>query len=104
MTNPLILCSTVAAGGVRVVVCLFLISRLLQAKRPKKKGIMAAFFGFAVLSVLLSVTGLSDFYRMVLETVLLAACTSRFQEADSRMSLFVGIFYEIAVSFCSSGS
>ncbi len=99
MTNPLILCSTVAAGGVRAVVCLFLISRLLQAKRPKKKGIMAAFFGFAVLSVLLSATGLSDFYRMVLETVLLAACARRFQEADSRMSLFVGIFYEIAVSF-----
>ena len=38
---------------------------------------------------------------MALEAVLIAACTHRLQGAELRMGLFVGIFYEIGVSFWS---
>ena len=36
---------------------------------------------------------------MILETVLIALCARCFQEADTRMSFFIGIFYEIATTF-----
>ena len=38
---------------------------------------------------------------MALEAVLIAACAHRLQGAELRMGLFVGIFYEIGVSFWS---
>lgn len=99
MTDWFILLSDFLAGGVRSVAGLFLISRLLSAKKPDKKSMAAVLAGAAAVSVILSVTGLPDFYRLILETVLIIACVSYFQEADKRMSLFVGIYYEIAVSF-----
>ncbi len=99
MTKCLILLSNILAGSVRSAVCLFLIFRLLSVKKPGKKSIAAVCAGISAVSVILSVTGLSDFYRVILETVLISGCASHFQKADTRMSLFVGIFYEIAVSF-----
>lgn len=99
MTGWLMLFLNFIAGGVRSVVCLFLIFRLLSVKKPGKKSIAAAFAGAMAISVILCMTGLSDFYRMISETVLIAFCACRFQEADTRMSLFVGIFYEIAAAF-----
>lgn len=99
MTGRLILFSNFIAGGVRSIVCLFLIFRLLSVKKPGKKSIATVFAGAMAISIILSVTGLSDFYRMILESVLIAFCACCFQEADTRMSLFVGIFYEIAVTF-----
>lgn len=99
MTDWFILLSDFLAGGVRSVAGLFLISRLLSAKKPDKKSMAAVLAGAAAVSVILSVTGLPDFYCLILETVLIIACVSYFQEADKRMSLFVGIYYEIAVSF-----
>ena len=100
MTNWLILFSNIAAGIVRTIIGLFLIYRLLTAKKPGKNNVIIAAAGIVVISVILSVTGLSDFYRMVLEIVWLAVCAGYFQSADTRMSLFVSIFYEIAVSLC----
>lgn len=99
MMGWLILFSNFVTGSVRSLVCLFLISRLLSVKKPEKKSIAAVLVGIAAISIILSVTGLSDFYRIILETVLLVVCVGHFQEADTRMSLFIGIFYEIAVSF-----
>ncbi len=99
MTDWFILLSDFLAGGVRSVAGLFLISRLLSAKKPDKKSMAVVLAGAAAVSVIFSVTGLPDFYRMILETVLIIVCASYFQEADKRMSLFVGIYYEIAVSF-----
>lgn len=99
MTNPFILFSDIAAGGIRIFVCQFLIFRLLSAKKPDKNQIKVIFAGIAVITVILSAFGLSDFYRMILETVWIAVCAGRFQGADTRMSLFVGTFYEIAISF-----
>lgn len=68
-------------------------------KKPEKKSIAVVLAGVAVISIILNVMSLSDFYRMILETVLIAVCARCFQETDIRMSLFVGIFYEIAVTF-----
>lgn len=98
MTAWLIFLSNTAAGGVRAVVYLFLVSRLLSAKKMNKNSVMTALIGIAVISALLSAAGLPDLYRMALESVWLAVCANRFQGADTRMSLFVGIFYEIALS------
>ena len=98
MTDPFILFSNIAAGGVRIFVCQFLIFRLLSAKKPNQKQIAAAFAGMGVITVILFVLGLSDFYRIILEVVWIAVCAARFQGAAARMSLFVGIFFEIAVS------
>lgn len=99
MTDWFILLSDFLAGGVRSVAGLFLISRLLLAKKPDKKSMAVVLAGETAVSVIFSVTGLPDFYRMILETVLIIVCASYFQESDKRMSLFVGIYYEIAVSF-----
>lgn len=99
MIDWLILCSNFMAGSVRIIVCLFLIFRLLSVKKPEKRGIAVGLIGTAAISILLSAAGWSDFYRMILETVVITVCAHFFQEAEIRMSLFVGIFYEIAVTF-----
>ena len=99
MMTWLIAFSGFVAGSVRMMGCLLLLSRLLFVKEPAKQSITTVAVGAAVISVLLSVTGLSDFYRMTLEILLIVCCASYFQRADRRMSLFVGIFYEIAVFF-----
>lgn len=99
MTGLLILFSDILACSLRSVVCLFLIFRLLSAKKPEKKSIVPVFAGAAAVSVIFYVTELPDVYRVLSEAVLTAACARYFQEADTRMSLFVGIFYEIAVTF-----
>lgn len=88
MTDWLILFSNFIAGSVRTIVCLFLIFRLLSAKKPEKKSIAVVLAGVAVISIILNVMSLSDFYRMILETVLIAVCARCFQETDIRMSLF----------------
>lgn len=98
MTQWLNLISNSAAGSVRVTVGLFLIFRL-SAEKPGKKSVVAGLAGMVILSILQSLVNLPNFYRMALEAVWIAVCASRLQRADTRMSLFVGIFYEIAVSF-----
>lgn len=99
MTDLLLLCSNVLAAGVRVQVYLYLDVRLRAAKKTDKPCAAAAFAGIAAATVLLSVSGLSDLYRIVAEAVWIAVCAGRFQAADFRMRLFVGVYYEIAVAF-----
>lgn len=100
MTDWLILFSDIAAGSVRTVIGLFLIYRLLAAQKPGKSSVIIAVAGIVAISVILSVTGLSDFYRMALEIVWIAVCAGYLQKADARMGLFVSIFYEIGISLC----
>lgn len=89
MMTWLIAFSGFVAGSVRMMGCLLLLSRLLSVKEPAKQSITTVAVGAAVISVLLSVTGLSDFYRMTLEILLIVCCASYFQKVDRRMSLFV---------------
>ena len=101
MTDVFLLLSSMLTGAVRVLVGLTLVHRLLSVKRPDRKSIAAGLAGALVLTVLLSLLHAPDFYRMALEAVLIAACAPRLQGAGLRMGLFVGIFYEIGVSFWS---
>lgn len=95
----LILISDILTGCLRVIVCLFLISRLMSVEKPDKRMISVGITGALVITALVFLTNLSDFYQMALEAVWIAVCASRLQKADTRMGLFVSIFYEIAVSF-----
>lgn len=99
MTNLPVLLSTAAAAAVRITVCLFLISHLLSAKKPGRKSILAAWGASAAAALFLPGLGLPDLFPMALEILFIMVCAVCFQKADARMSLFVGIFYEIAVSF-----
>ena len=54
MKNLLFLFSDAAASGVQIMVCLFLISRLLSADKPGKKSFLAA-WGTSVVAVFLTV-------------------------------------------------
>ncbi len=99
MTDWLIFFSGFLAGSIRLISCLFLISRLLLAQKPDKKSIAVVLAGAGVIAVILSVTGSGELYGMILETVLIVLCAGYFQDVDIRVSLFAGIFYEIGVSF-----
>ncbi len=101
MTDVFLLLSSMLTGAVRVLVGLTLVHRLLSVKSPDRKSIAAGLAGALALTVLLSLLHAPDFYRMALEAVLIAACAPRLQGAGLRMGLFVGIFYEIGVSFWS---
>lgn len=101
MTDVFLLPSSILTGAVRVLVGLTLVHRLLSIKRPDRKSIAAGLAGALVLTVLLSLLRAPDFYRMALEAVLIAGCAHRLQGAELRMGLFVGVFYEIGVSFWS---
>ena len=101
MTDILLLLSGILAGTVRVFVGLILIYRLLSTKRPDGRSLGLGLAGAVILTVLLSLLHAPDFYRMALEAVLIAACAHWLQGAEVRMSLFVGIFFEIGVSFWS---
>ena len=101
MTDVFLLLSSILTGAVRVLVGLTLVHRLLSLKRPDRKSIAAGLAGALVFTVLLSLLHAPDFYRMALEAGLIAACAHRLQGAELRMGLFVGIFYEIGVSFWS---
>ena len=101
MTDILLLLSGILTGAVRVLVGLILIYRLLSTKRPDGRSLGLGLAGATILTVLLSLLHAPDFYRMALEAVLIAACAHWMQGAELRMGLFVGIFYEIGISFWS---
>ncbi len=98
MREPFILFSDIAAGGVRAIVYLLLVHRLFPVRQPEKKGVIMAIGGIAFMFGILHIAGMPDVYRMVWETVWIAVCAGRFQKADAKMSLFIGIFYEIEIS------
>lgn len=95
----LIIFSGFLTGSIRVIVCLYLISRLLTAERPDKRMISIGLAGVFVITGLLFLTDLPDVCQAALEAVWIAVCAGRLRRADTRMELFVSIFYEMAVSF-----
>ena len=101
MTDILLLLSGTLTSAVRVLVGLILIYRLLSAKRPDGRSLGLGLAGTVILTILLSLLHAPDFYRMALEAVLIAACAHWMQGTGLRMGLFVGIFYEIGISFWS---
>lgn len=99
MMHWLLLFSAIAAGCVRILVCMSLILSLLPAKKPGTQSMALAAAGAAVLSAGLFLTGMPDVYRAALESVWITVCSNRFQQTDTRISLFISIFYEIGVLF-----
>ena len=99
MTDTFLLLSGALAGALRVLVGLFLTCRLLSARPLGRRGAAAGLAGGLLLAALLPRTNPSDLCRAAAETLLIAACARRLQGAELRMSLFVGIFYELGVSF-----
>lgn len=97
--NWIILFSNIVTGSIRAIIYSFLVYKLLSTKRPKKQGVLILIAGIIAIAVMLMVFRVSDFYRMVLETVWIALYTSHIQMTDTRMTLFIGIFYELAISF-----
>ena len=99
MKNTLILFSHMGAMCLQAAAFLFFVFRLLPAKKPGRKGIIISLAGIAGINAALSAANLSGFYRMSAEAVWLAFCSRRFQRAEARISLFLGIFYQLATSF-----
>lgn len=95
----LILLSELLAGSLRVGVSLFLIARLLSADKPDKMVIAVSAAGGAAVAGLIFMTHMSESCQMALEVVWITVCSGRLRKADTRMRLFVAIYYEIAVFF-----
>ena len=68
MREIFVLFSNMAAVCVRFFLCLFLIARMLSAKKPGRNCLLPCFFGVAVISVLVYGAGLTDFSSVALET------------------------------------
>ena len=99
MMEWMILASNILMGGLRVAACLVLIYRMLETEKPDRRSTFIGFVVGVVIAIGLGIFQLPDFYRMALEAIAIACCAKHFQRADARMSLFVSIFYEIAISF-----
>lgn len=99
MIELLVLISNFIAGGLHIVVCMFLIYRLLNTEKPNKRSIVIGLAGILTTTIFVFMFHLTDFFPIALETIWIAVCTCMFQKADIRMSLFVSIFFEIAISF-----
>lgn len=99
MTEWFLFLSNTAARILRILIALFLISRLLPGQKPGRKSIAAGIGSGIAISMLMPWVNLPDFFYMALETIGIAVCASRLQNTDIRMSLFTGTFYEIGVSF-----
>lgn len=99
MTDWVIWITGAITGSLRILICLFLICRLLSSQKPDKRCVLCGVAGVLTITAVLFAFPLSDFFRIGLESVWIAGCACRFQKADVRMSLFVSILYEIAVTF-----
>lgn len=99
MTEWVILLSGLVTGSLRILICLLLIYRLLTSEKPDMRCVLYGMAGAFMITAVLFWFPMQEFFRMGVEAVWIAVCAGRFQKADIRMSLFVSIFYEIAVSF-----
>ncbi len=99
MTDILLLISSIVAGSLRVVIGFVLIHRLLSAQKLSRKSVAVGLVGMLILAILPMLVNIPTSCKIAMETLLIAVCANRLQEAELRMSLFVSIFYEIGISF-----
>lgn len=101
MTGWLILLSNIVTGGMRILVCLFLIC-VCGGSKPGGRSVAAGTAGAFAVAAFLYLTKCPEFCRMELEAVWIMACAGRLpgtrRGAGARMRLFMGTFFEIAVS------
>ena len=93
MTDWIFIISNIATAWVRAAAGLYLISRILSTERLSLKTITAAGTGMTVICLIFHFTSLPEFYRFALEAVWITICSRQLQHTDTRLSLFLGIFY-----------
>lgn len=99
MMDKIVLISNIVTGSLRMVSALLLIHRMLSAGKPEKRSNFFGIAGGTAIAICGYFLPLSAIYELGLEAVAIAFLASRFQKADTRMSLFISIFYEIAIAF-----
>lgn len=99
MTGYLITISNALADGLQATFCLLLICLLSSRQRPGGRWVAAAFTGGSLTALFARFIGLPDSWLSALAVLLITACAVLGQRSDTRKSLFLAIFYEIAVSF-----
>ncbi len=105
MMEGMLLLSDAAAGSVRALAGLFLMSQQHRSQQKdayqdtwNHKKAATALAGAVLLEVLISVMGFPESYHVGLEVLWLACCASWFGFLEIRMGFFVSIFYAAAVS------
>ena len=97
MMDEIVLASNIITACLRIVIGLCLIHRLLAAEKLEKRAFFLALPGGIISAVCGYFLSLSGFYQLGIEAVVMTLLASRLQKADARMSLFISIFYEIAL-------
>lgn len=99
MTDNLILISNMITDGLRAGLCLFLIRRLLNAKRLSAKALFIVLVGTtAIVSGVHLLSG-TAFYQIALEALWIGSGAACLLKTNIRTCLFISIFYEIAAAF-----
>ncbi|OUQ15939.1 sensor histidine kinase [Lachnoclostridium sp. An138] len=97
MMRELLAVSEGLAGALRVCAGLYLISHILEARKPEKRELAAAGFAGACLAAAVFLTDIPKLYGMAAEAALICGAAARAQKTERRLSLFLSVFYEIAV-------
>lgn len=97
MTDGIFFLSAFATSAARMAACLAIL-RGLSPRQCPKGWLAAAIAGGAAASALLCALRAPDLFHWALEALSIAACGHCGWKASLRISLCVGIFYEIAVS------
>ncbi len=121
MTDVIFILFHIILSSVRIFLCLCLTAGTNAAKDPASlppaappqnsstfcrtfrkipfcAGLSAALIGALVLRAVQSLWNLPEFYRTASEVLWITLCARLLLRADTRISLFLGIFYETAVS------
>lgn len=97
MMRELLAVSEGLAGALRICAGLYLISHILEARKPEKRELAAAGFAGACLAAAVFLTDIPKLYGMAAEAALICGAAARAQKTERRLSLFLSVFYEIAV-------
>lgn len=98
MTERLILLSDIITGSLRIVICFFLILRLLSAKATGKKApgkelIAAGISGGVLIAVFSYLMHFPEIYRMALESLWIAFCAAKLHLASSCTASHFGALF-----------
>lgn len=93
------LLSNILACGIHLFAGMLLICRLLSAREPDRICAAAAFSGALLLSSAGFFLHLPESCQMTFEILWLTFCIRRLRHTDTRMSLFISIYYTIGVFF-----
>lgn len=91
--------TALVTGGLRFMIGIFFNCMLLSLEKPGKRYICYGFSAFCAVTAVFVLFSGPVVLRLGIEAVIFTVCTCGFQKSDSRMCLYISIFYELAVSF-----